>query len=172
MGGTTICIFSAVIPPPGFICSGRGATAESGYSSHSLPSPLPGRTKCHTPCLSDQPHFSVWSQLSGHFPHMDSSYPRRLKGGGGCPLKLCLMSLPLLLPSPLPPHFPLPQPSHQERPRRVEGNQDQTPTGNTHAYLYGGGGGKRYLISLVQCLGTSTVQREAPRKTPNPTILE
>lgn len=40
-------------------------TAESGYSSHSLPSPL--LSKCHKPCQSDQP------QLRGCSPNPDST---------------------------------------------------------------------------------------------------
>lgn len=61
---SAICLFSAISPPPAPI-QARGVTAESGYSSHSLPSPLP--SKCHKPCQSDQP------QLRGCSPNTDST---------------------------------------------------------------------------------------------------
>lgn len=48
-------------PSPKLHLSWEGATAESGYSLRSLPSPRQDQMshKCHTPRLSDQPLFGV-----------------------------------------------------------------------------------------------------------------
>lgn len=63
---STICMFSAISPPPTplKLRGWGGVTAESGYSSHSLLSPLPAQMPQTLP-LSDRP------QLSGCSPHPD-----------------------------------------------------------------------------------------------------
>lgn len=149
------------MPPPS-VCSqqsvlpqrlsswGWGVTAESGYSSHSLPSPLPAQMPQALP-LSDRPQPSVCSPhpdpsprpaLLPHTQRKEVILPTLLwgpagrRGGGAILPPAAHISLPHR-------RFHLPQPAAltgsaatgQERRAKVVGSQEQAPPQHTASWV-------------------------------------